>query len=191
MIYCSKNQYATMMFMSASNDYIASRCCVLNGLSSGFVLACQAIEKLLKAFIYLETGERTKLTGADKHNPFKLKEQLLKVKKYELDKFDNLLKKLYDHYQSRYYDNKISGQGSSSSELNTIDELWVYLIEALPIPNEVKYRLKFFSDLFDKDSRKYWSNYYWAERNNKTLAKKIQEMEFKYKAVLQHLYPKN
>ncbi|MFH1308713.1 MAG: hypothetical protein ABIH51_01735 [Patescibacteria group bacterium] len=177
--------------MSASDDYVVSRCCILNGLFVGFILACQAIKKLLKAFIYLETEEETKLTGSDKHNPFKLKEQLQKVKKYELDKFDSLLKKLHDHYQSRYYDNKVSGRGASSSELDTIDELWVCLIEALPTPNEVKYRSKFFADLFDEDSRKYWSNYYWTEKNNKALAKKIQEMEFKYKAVFHHLYPKN
>jgi len=178
-----------MMFMSASDDYIASRCCILNGLFSGFVLACQAIEKILKVFVYLETREKTKLTKNDKHNPFKLKEELQKVKKYGLDKFDGLLQKLYDHYQCRYYDNEVSGQGASSSELDTIDELWVYLVEILPIPDEVKYRLKFFTDLFNENSKKYGTNY-WAEKNNKALAEKIQEMESGYKAVLHHLYPK-
>ncbi len=177
MLFCHNKQYATMMFGTASDDYIASRCCILNGLSSGFVLACQAIEKILKSFIYLETGEETKLKGNDKHNPFKLKEELSKVKNYKLDKFDTFLKKLFDHYQCRYYNNRTPGKGSCSSELYEIDKLWVYLTEVLPIPDEVKYRLNFFAELFDENSKKYWLNYYWAEKNNKALTKKIQEMQ--------------
>lgn len=172
------------MFGKASNDYIASRCCILNALFPGFILACQAIEKLLKAFIFLETTEQLK----DGHNPFELKKKLQKIKNYGLSKFDDLLKKLYDHYQSRYYDNKISGKGASSSELKEIDELWVYLIELLPIPDEVKYRLSFFSELLEENSRKYWRFYEWATKNNQALAPKITKIKKRYREVEQHLY---
>ena len=187
--YCAKNQYATMMFGTAGDDYVASRCCILNALFPGFVLACQATEKLLKAFIYLETGEKTKLTRGDKHNPFKLKEELQKFKNYGLDRFDGFLEKLYDHYKDRYFDNKTSGRGALSSELDELDELWVYLIEALPIPDEVKYRLSFFAELLDENSRRYWRFYEWAIKENKALTLKIDEMEKRYKKVLKHLYP--
>src|SRR3989344_8199280 len=96
MDYCSKNQYATMMFYAASDDYVASRCCILNGLAPGFILASQAIEKILKAIIFLETKRQTGLKKDDKHNPFSLKNELTaKTKKYsELNKFDEQLKKL-------------------------------------------------------------------------------------------------
>jgi hypothetical protein len=185
--YCAKNQYATMMFGIAGDDYVASRCCILNGLFPGFVLACQAIEKLLKAFIYLETGNQP----GHEHNPFKLKEGLQEIQDYGLNKFDDLLKKLYDHYQDRYYDNKTSGKGALSSELNAVDELWVYLIKLLPMPDEVKYRLRFFAELFDENSRKYWRFYEWAIKANKALSSNIDTMEGRYREVMQHLYPTN
>ncbi len=184
-IFCQNNQYATMMFTTASSDYVASRCCILNGLlRCGFVLSCQAIEKILKVFIFLETKEKIKKG----HNPFCLKEKLKETKDYKLDKFDNLLKRLYGHYQSRYHDNEDSSRSKSSKELDEIDELWVHLIGAIPLPDEVKYRLRFFTYLFGEKSRKYYFDYYWAEKNNKALAKKIQEMKLKHKAVRQHLY---
>ncbi len=44
-----ENQYAMMMFMDAGFDYNAARCCVLNALHSGFRLASDSVEKLLKA----------------------------------------------------------------------------------------------------------------------------------------------
>lgn len=185
--FCYKKQYATMMFDTASNDYIASRCCILNKLvSAGLILSCQSIEKILKAFIFLETEEKLK----EGHDPFELKEKLKEVKDYKLDKFDDLLKRLYGHYQSRYYNNKNHSKIKSSKEIDEIDELWVYLIEIFPVPDEVKYRLMFFARLFEKRCRKYLLDYYWIEKNNKALAKKIKEMELKYKAVFQHLYPK-
>ena len=46
-----EKQYAGMTLFVADHDYAAARCNILNGLSSGYVLACQAIEKTLKVFI--------------------------------------------------------------------------------------------------------------------------------------------
>ena len=190
MSFCHKNQYATMMFYNAGDDYIASRCCLLNGLlQPGLGLACQSIEKILKSFIYLEAATKTKLKGNNKHNPFKLKEELKKIKNYKLDKFDDLLKNLFDYYQERYYDNKTSVNGMSNSELDKIDELWVYLVENLPMPDEVKYRLKFFGDLFEEGTRKYYLNYHWATISNKALTSNYSKWNNLYKKVVKHLYP--
>jgi len=182
--YCLKNRYATMRIFEASDDYVAARCLILNAFSPGFVLACQAIEKILKAFIYLETREELKKG----HNPFELKEKLKKTKDYELDKYDTLLCYLYDYYRRRYYEDRRLKRGASSKELYEIDDLWIYLIETLPMPDEVKYRMKFFSDLFDDDSRIYWHSYEWIMQDNKALVLKIAGMEKRYKEVLQHLY---
>lgn len=58
--YKNKKRYAFEMFESAAIDYVGSRCLILNEFSPGFGLFSQSIEKLLKAIIYLETGETIK-----------------------------------------------------------------------------------------------------------------------------------
>jgi hypothetical protein len=184
-----KNLYAGMMFMDAGFDYIACRCCILNMLHSGFRLGSEAIEKILKAHIYLTTGAKTRLNGNDLHNPYQLKEELKAVRcDLRLDSFDDLLRKLHDHYQSRYFDNPTTGRGATSEELSQIDELFMYLVETLPMPDEVKYRSAFMAGLCDENSRRYWRNYYWAVERNPILQGKMPQIERTYRDVYEHLY---
>jgi hypothetical protein len=186
--YARSNQYAMMMFASASEDYFASRCCILNMLSSGFRLASEAVEKMLKAFIYLATGQKSTLRGNDRHNPYLLKQELTATHPDKtLDNFDTLLKKLHNHYQRRYFDNPTSGEGASSEELRQIDELFVYLAETMSMPDEVKYRSRFFADLCDENARRYWRHHHWATERNQALQGKMPLIESNYRQVLQHL----
>jgi hypothetical protein len=187
--YAGKNQYAMMMFMDAGSDYFACRCCILNALHSGFRLASEAVEKLLKAFIFLQTGTKSTLKGRDRHNPYLLKEELKASRPdQKLDSYDDLLHKLYDHFLSRYYDNPVTGKGASGEELPKIDELFLYLVETLPMPDEVKYRSAFFAEICDEHSRRYWRNYYWAMERNEVLQRKMESIERSYQQVLKHLY---
>ncbi len=185
----SEHLYANMRFGDATQDYVAARCCILNGLFVGFILACQAIEKLLKAIIYLETGEEMK----KEHNPYKLKEKLKKIKDYNLDEFGLIFKKLHDHYLSRYYEDtprvhEDGSSGASSEELKLIDELWFTLVEKFPMPDEVKYRMEFFADLFE--SNPYWLNGFWLTKNNLSYNNRKLVLSKKYTDVLEHLYNK-
>ncbi|HET6842505.1 MAG TPA: hypothetical protein VFK06_12605 [Candidatus Angelobacter sp.] len=181
--YWFENKYAAMMIFKATSDYTAARCCILNALFSGFMLASQAIEKLLKAMIYLESHREMKSC----HDPFSLKEQLKSLRDYDLDKYDFILKKLYDHYQSRYHDNKTTGAGASSTELPDIDALWLELIHKLPVPDEAKYRIAFFDFLFDPNP--YWNNDYWLKAANSAIESKLPSMAVKYQEIQKHLYP--
>jgi len=181
----SDNKYAAMMIFVATGDYIAARCCILNALFPGFVLASQAIEKLLKALIYLESREEMK-TG---HNPFDLKQKLKGLRDYDLDKYDATLNKLYDHYQGRYHDNKTTGKGASSEELPEIDALWLELVEKLPVPDEAKYRIAFFDFLIDPNP--HWRNDVWLKTANRALAPKLIAITRRYQEVRSHLYPPN
>ena len=54
-----------------------------------------------------------------------------KVKDYDLDRYNVLLKKLSDHYKARYSDNKMDYEtnGASSEELADLDNLWMSLKE--------------------------------------------------------------
>jgi hypothetical protein len=185
--YGVKHGYSQMMFGGSSGDYIASRCLILNVLWSGFPLFSQSIEKMLKAYIHLETGQRTNLIGNDRHNPYFLKEELQQRKDYGLNQFDDLLKRLYTHYQSRYHDNKDRSGGMGAGELNEFDALWIYLFDAAPFPLQVKYRLSFTHELFAPNARELLPQYFhWATHNNQALASRIKEMEQTHFAVEKH-----
>ncbi len=187
--YAHDNQYAMMMFMGASWDYVAGRCCVLNKLYPGYRLMSEAAEKLLKAFIFLKSGARSTLRRNDRHNPYRLKQELRTVHPDpKLDSFDDLLQRLYDHFQSRYYDNPTSGRGASSNELDQIDDLFIYLVETLPMPDEAKYRSTFFTGLCSPDMRRHWRHYHWTTESNRALQGKMEPIERKYKQVFEHLY---
>lgn len=172
-----------LMFMKASDDYLAARCLIMNALFSGFTLASQAVEKLLRALIYLETGKKIKNKEIF-HDPFQLKE----VIRIDSPKFDKTLKKLADHYSSRYHDGKIKydTNGASTEELDDIDNIWVFLIKKLPLPNEVKFRSAFFGYLFEGNAKLLFGR--WAILNNKALEKDLVYFEKKYKEVENYLY---
>lgn len=191
MAYGVKNGYAQMMFDGAANNYVSSRCLILNGfLLEGFPLYAQSIEKFLKAFIFLETGETTKLKNNDKHNPYLLKEELKIAKDYGFDQYDGLLRRLHGHFQQRYFDNKDKSKILASTELKEFDELWIYLLKLIPFPIEVKYRLAFFPEIFSETSVKFWPLYkVWATKENEFLSKELPQMEKEYFAIENHLYP--
>jgi hypothetical protein len=187
--YAHRNQYAMMMFMDAASDYFACRCCILNNLFSGFRLASEAVEKLLKAFIFLQTGNKSTLKRRDRHNPYLLKEELKRSRPDQtLDAYDDVLHRLYNHFLSRYFDNAVSDRSASGGELPQIDELFFHLVESLPMPEEVKYRSAFFSHLCDQTARHHWKTYHWAMQDNHVLRSRIESIERKYQQVFTHLY---
>ncbi len=175
------NQDGMLFFMWASMDYPAARCCILFGLSTGFRLASESIEKLLKAAICFESGVKPTGSNSLLHNPFLLKEKLKNTRDYGLDKYDDQLKKLNDHYQSRYHDNATSGAGASSDELLQIDEIWLLILESLPIPEESLYKSYLFGQLFDEISLKYYgANHLWLTKENAAFAPKLDGFKKRY-----------
>lgn len=188
--YSRANLYAMMMFRDAGLDYVACRCCTLNWLFTGLRLGSEAVEKLLKAFIFLKSGAKSSLTRNDRHNPYLLKEELKKVHSDpQLDKYDSLLNKLFDHYQSRYWDNPVTGKGASTAEVHGIDDLFIYLTETLPMPDEVKYRTMFFVMLCDEGVRQHWRAYEWITKDNRAIQGKLDTMNQRYQEVFKRLYP--
>ena len=152
----------------------------------------QSVEKFLKAIIFLETGQRSALKGLDRHNPYALKQELQQTADYGLDKYDAILKKLYGHFQQRYFDNKDQSNGMGSDELDGFDELWMHLFELLSFSVEVKYRLQFPAMLFEQDVLKFWPTYrHWVIYQNKAIAPKLDEMATTYLAVKKHYMNSN
>jgi hypothetical protein len=178
--YSQKHGYAQLMFCGAGDDYAAARCLTFNSLiDSGFPLFCQSIEKLLKALIYIETGSKPSAKGSDRHNPYALKEELKQKKAtdYGLDAYDDILKKLFGHYQHRYHDNIAQSESMSGNEVDKIDELWVYMFEMLAFPIAVKFRLKFLAMMFEDNILRLMPSYrHWVTFQNKAIMPKISEM---------------
>lgn len=188
--YNKENAYAQIMFGDSGNDYIAARCLILNTLfMQGCIFYAQAVEKMFKALIFLETKRKSNLHNNNLHNPFLLKEELKSAKDYQIDKYDELLKRVYGHWQHRYFDNKYKSQSMSSSELDEYDILWMHLFEQAPFPVEVKYRLQFTPFLFDEEVLKYQPAYrHWATFENKSLLPKLGEMEKIHIAVKKYCF---
>ena len=99
MEFSRKNQDAMMMFMKAGEDYLESRCLLLNNLMGGLALASQSIEKLLKTFILLE-NKKIKW----EHDPFKIKESLdtLIMNRYILQHHEGSIRISSSHLEMRY-----------------------------------------------------------------------------------------
>jgi HEPN domain-containing protein len=180
--YSRKNLYALMMFWNACSDYVAARCCLLNGLFSGLPLASQAVEKIIKSFIFLTSGEETK-----GHDPYELKTKLKSSHKdAKLDSFDPVLQKLSQHFQSRYHDNPNQPRTRSPRELPEIDELFVYLLDTLPVPEEVKFNTYFFHALFNPTVP--LPDRQWALRNNPPLQAKMPALEAAFRRTYEDLH---
>ena len=184
--FCRKYQYSMHMIFDATYEYASARCCIINGFFTGFILACQSIEKILKSIYYIETEKK----AGNLHDLYRLKEKLKKHRDYELEKYDSLFKELYKHYQSRYYDNPngIKNKMISQEKLDEIDELWLSLVEILPMPVEVKYRSLPYVLLCEP---KHEACRKWIMTYNNFLKNRIENIEKCYKEVLDHLYPSN
>lgn len=184
MEYSRKHILEIFFLNQASEDYTAARCCILNGFFSGFVLAQQGIEKLLKAHL-LVNGEKNIKT----HKLLKLKEILEQSYEYDLKQYHDILHKLQNEFFYKYPDvgeNPITSK--STADLKIVDELWFYLIERLNIPDEVKYRTKFYASLCD-DNPFYQFEKSWMLINNASILPIYNDILLRQKEVLNHLNP--
>ena len=184
MEFSRKNQNAMIFLYQSQIDYISARCLMLNNLFTSLIFGCQAIEKMLKAYISLEIKPK-KVPRI--HDLYELKNTINFSKNLNLDNFNELLQRLYGHYQSRYYDNKEIIKQSSGDELYEMDELFFYLLDNIPIPLEVKFRGFLFAHLFEKNLS-IWGYRKWTILKNKALNRRIRNYEDTYLKLKVHLY---
>src|SRR3989344_805933 len=123
-------------------------------------------------------------------HPLLIKTELSKYKDYGLDKYDDILLRLYGHYQSRYYENKDKSTSKGTDELKEFDALWFDLFQKIQMPIEIKYRNAFTSRMFEEDDYGFHDNYrYWCLHLNKAFEPHVLEMKKMYDAVTAYLYP--
>ncbi|MBE0468274.1 MAG: hypothetical protein IBX55_02030 [Methyloprofundus sp.] len=160
----SVNEQACSLLHTAACDYAAARCCLLNGLLSGFQLASQAVEKLIKASILFHEPTVNIRTEYGHDLPSLLK-GLETVLNHSIDpKHHQTVDKLLLHYKSRYPDNPDRAMSASSDELDGIDELCFFLTSQLFVPSELKYRVGILARVCRDEP--YPPDHYWITQDN-------------------------
>jgi HEPN domain-containing protein len=182
-----KHKTAVPLYSEAADNYVAARCCLLNGLFTGLRLASEAVEKLLKAHILLlNPSENVKSFG---HDIPRLAERLSELTGSPVsDSRQTLFARLKKHYDSRYPDNAVPFQTKSTGELREIDELVVELIEQTPLPEEVKFRTGLYVQLFITEEQPelaaWWTPPRWILSDNRALAPRLEGLRQRFREVL-------
>jgi HEPN domain-containing protein len=192
--YCRENYNIVSLYDIASKDYIASRCCFYNSLTEqSYILACQAIEKVLKA-ILLCLNPNENIRKFNNHKLIPLINRIDSIENFGLQKHVKIATKLWETYEMfRYPDNKTNGvykrYSYGGDDIDLIDSFFLELIELIPIPSEVKFRTGLYASLYEESLIKnVGQQKYWATHQNKILKVKNNELNRKFLIVKNHLY---
>jgi hypothetical protein len=145
-----------LWLLKAFDDYAGARCLLLNFLPSGFLLAQQGVEKMLKAYLKiaypdrkifigkngLKAGEIEVVASHDLVAHARLVEESfpqlnLKI----LADYQWLLEKLSYCFYGKYPDSGSSFASSTTAWLADIDSLMVRLSLSLPIEESIRWRV--------------------------------------------------
>lgn len=148
-----KSTPPSLWIYKAFQDYPAARCLLQNGLPSGFVLAQQAVEKLLKAYLRISHPTVSRHVG-----PKGLVASVLPVTpSHDLlahaslveasfpqvqisSQYSWLLRELSLNFERKYPDSSAPHSSSTTEWLRDIDELVVGLSLCIPLPAETRWR---------------------------------------------------
>lgn len=188
--YCRENKDAMKFADIAAKDYIACRCCMLNYLQMGAVLGSQSVEKILKsALLLIRKDISEKEVKKFKHGIWSLvchyKDDLIEIYP-DILKHENLFKKLDIFYESRY---SWGASMTLPNDLYFIDNIFLYLLIKLPMPDEVKFRSGFFVTIFDDHIMNH-SQVHWSVLNNNVFIVEHGNLKKKYESVMEILYGK-
>jgi len=187
--FARENQLAMEFLMIATDEYAAARCCLSNGLLAGLVLGAQAVEKYLKAFILFQNPTKNVKKLSHKISDLAKQASLLS-QSFSLTQYAQLIRRLEQHYEGRYPDNPDASKHKSSSEIDELDQLVIYLNEQMMFPPEVKYRSGFYAMANSSlDKSVLLSTEAWIKTNNKALFPLLPSIQSQYLAVLNHFYP--
>ena len=182
------NQAHGAAMMTPTNDYVACRCCLLNGvLLPGFRLAAEAIEKYLKAFILY--CDPTFDVEAYNHRIRKIAAEANRFEPhFNTRLFRRVFKRLETHYRRRYPDARNLPHQASGAELVEIDELVLHICDCLPIPEELKFRIYGpFCFLCRSNASQVQPYAKWLEQKNLALKRRKANLLLRYNAVERQL----
>jgi hypothetical protein len=143
----------TLWLYHAVQDYASARCLLLNELSGGFVLAQQAIEKLLKAYLTVAYPDQLPFIGRkglrEKVLPVTASHDLIAHQRLAEESFPflaigsaetELLTNLSFCFQGKYPDEKTPLKYTTTAWLEELDDLFVTWSLGLPVPDEDRWK---------------------------------------------------
>lgn len=141
------NQAAMLFQAKAADDYVGSRCCILNGLPLvGLVFGAQAVEKFLKAFLLFDNPQlTTKDLKKFRHKLPNLAKAVESTGRLTLSNHAAFIENLEAHYQTRYPDNPGQSKRASTAERAALDRLVMDVVVHMPAPEEVMLRSGIFA----------------------------------------------
>jgi hypothetical protein len=156
----TKKAVSSVWVSKAFDDYAAARCLLLNWLPAGFILAQQAIEKMLKAYLRIKYPSESRFVGSKYKQPCTLpvnashdliahaKLVLIEFPELHLEpliKHEWLLKALSLLYEQKYPDSSAPHNSSTTAWLQDIDDLMISLSMQLPIEADTLWRTGVFA----------------------------------------------
>ena len=135
------HRIAGHFYKQSAEDYGAARCCLINGLFPGFVMAEQAVEKLIKG-ILLTADPSFKPKRSQGHDLTFLCSKLQETyPAISLSGFEDTIKMLQSCYDGRYPDSGTDALAHTTAQLRSIDELYMHLDNHVPIAGDMRFRI--------------------------------------------------
>lgn len=188
--YFEQHNRATLLLLTAAQDYAAARCLLQHGLLTGLVLGAQAIEKVLKAYLLLHDPKR-QVKRLSHSFPKLLQGAHSLYPQLSLDRFAALTAKFGRHYQTRYPDNSGASTSMTSADIHELDTFVVFLNENLPCPHHVKCRTGFYAMITFSLGYKATvpPTEFWIKKNNQALIPLMPHIAADYADVMREIYP--
>ena len=187
--FARSNQKAMLLLLTATHDYAAARCLLLNGLFSGLPVGAQAIEKFLKASILF--AEPTKNIPNTHHLP-----RLLAIAEGLIPdliplSLSSTAQHFYECYQTRYPDNSNQPISMDTGKREQLDEMVIAINSHLPCPRNVKMRSGLFAGITFSLNRLNSESptERWVKQGNLALALVWRQIERDYFETMKELYP--
>jgi len=173
--------------IAATDDYVACRCCLLNGLFPSLRLGAEAVEKYLKAFVLY--GDSSLDIRKYNHRIKDLASVASNLEPgFNAVQFGQVIDRLETHYRHRYPNVPDFRRDASTAELVGIDEVVLHICESLPIPEVPKFRnYGYFFFVFCPWTPPIDSHKKWLEQENVALQRVKTLLAQRYQAVEKQL----
>jgi HEPN domain-containing protein len=178
---------AVKFMTAATDDYVACRCCLLNGLFPGLRLGAEAVEKYLKAFVLFANRS----LDVKKYN-HRIKDLASEASHltpgFNPVQFAQVIDRLETHYRNRYPNVPAFKRDASTGELTGIDEFVLHICDSFPIPEVPKFRdYGYFFFVFCPWTSPMQPYRTWLERHNPALERARNSLLQRYQATEQEL----
>ena len=191
MDFARANKQAMLLLLTATRDYSSARCLMLNGLQAGFSVGAQAIEKYLKATIYLSAPSTP--TKRSHNLPALLLDAEALLPGLAASNFEATATTFHEFYQTRYPDNDNQPISMNTGMIADLDEMVIGINVMLPMPRNIRMRSGLFAlvmfSLNHLNSET--PDEKWIKMQNAALAPHWDRIRTEYFETMKEIYPQS